>query len=85
LPDYDGTVIQANGCEQCNHTGYIGRFAILELLEITEEMRKLVVNQATDFEIFAKARENGFITMQEDGILKVLHGMTTIDEIHRVT
>jgi type II secretory ATPase GspE/PulE/Tfp pilus assembly ATPase PilB-like protein len=84
IPAYEGTLIQANGCEQCNHTGYIGRMAILELLEITEEIRKLIVDQGTDFEIFAKARENGFITMQEDGILKVLHGLTTIDEVHRV-
>jgi type II secretory ATPase GspE/PulE/Tfp pilus assembly ATPase PilB-like protein len=84
MPVYEGDVAQANGCEQCNHTGYLGRIAILELLEITDEIRKLIVDQGTDFEIFAKARANGFITMQEDGILKVLQGMTTIEEVHRV-
>jgi type II secretory ATPase GspE/PulE/Tfp pilus assembly ATPase PilB-like protein len=84
LPEYDGTVVQANGCEQCNQTGYIGRCAILEVLEITEEIRKLIVDQGTDFEIFAKARENGFITLQEDGVVKVMNGMTTMDEVHRV-
>jgi type II secretory ATPase GspE/PulE/Tfp pilus assembly ATPase PilB-like protein len=84
LPPYEGTLMQANGCEQCNYTGYIGRFAILELLEITEEIRKLIIDQGNDFEIFAKARENGFITLQEDGILKVLQGLTTIEEVHRV-
>jgi type IV pilus assembly protein PilB len=84
LPEYDGTIAQANGCEQCNQTGYLGRMAILELLEITEGIRKLIVEQGTDFEIFAQARSNGFITMQEDGILKVLNGTTTMDEIHRV-
>jgi type II secretory ATPase GspE/PulE/Tfp pilus assembly ATPase PilB-like protein len=76
--------MQANACEQCNQTGYVGRMAILELLEVTEEIRKLIVDQGTDFEIFAKARENGFLTMQEDGILKVLNEQTTVEEIHRV-
>jgi type II secretory ATPase GspE/PulE/Tfp pilus assembly ATPase PilB-like protein len=84
VPDYDGTVMQPNGCEHCNHTGYLGRFAILELLEITDEIRKLIVDKGTDFEIFASARANKFLTMQEDGILKVLEGITTIEEIHRV-
>jgi type IV pilus assembly protein PilB len=84
LPAYDGTIVQANGCEQCNHTGYLGRSAIIEILEITEEIRKLIINQGTDFEIFAKARESGFITLQEDGIIKVLNGITTLDEVHRV-
>ncbi|MDR2540626.1 MAG: GspE/PulE family protein [Candidatus Peribacteria bacterium] len=84
MPTYEGDVVQANGCEQCNQTGFLGRIAILELLEITDEIRKLIVDQGGDFEIFAKARENGFITMQEDGILKVVQGMTTIEEVHRV-
>ena len=84
LPVYDGQVAQANGCERCNHTGYLGRIAILELLEVTEEIRKLIVDQGTDFDIFASARANGFITLQEDGILKVLDGVTTVEEVHRV-
>ena len=78
-------MVQANGCEQCNHTGYIGRIAILELLEITEEIRKLIIDQGSDSEIFSKARLRGFTTMQEDGVLKVLQGITTIEEINRVT
>jgi type II secretory ATPase GspE/PulE/Tfp pilus assembly ATPase PilB-like protein len=44
LPDYKGDIIQANGCEQCNHTGYIGRIAILELLEIDDDIRKLIID-----------------------------------------
>jgi type IV pilus assembly protein PilB len=84
LLKYDGQVMQVNGCKQCNQTGYLGRFAILELLEITEEIRKLIIDQKTDFEIFASARANGFLTMQEDGILKVVQGLTTVEEVHRV-
>jgi type II secretory ATPase GspE/PulE/Tfp pilus assembly ATPase PilB-like protein len=85
IPDYQGEIIQANGCEQCNYTGYIGRIAIIELLEINDEIRKLIIDGGTDFEVFSKARLRGFITMQEDGILKVLQGITTIEEINRVT
>ncbi|MDD2537426.1 MAG: GspE/PulE family protein [Candidatus Absconditabacteria bacterium] len=82
--EYDGTVPQANGCEQCNHTGYVGRVAILEILEITERLRQLIIDGANESEIFAKARANGFLSMQEDGILKVLQGKTTMEELHRV-
>jgi len=84
LPEYDGTIVQTNGCEQCNHTGYLGRIAILELLEITEEIRNLIIDEASEYEIYAKARENGFITMAEDGVMKILQGETTLEEIHRV-
>jgi type IV pilus assembly protein PilB len=84
LPEYDGTIVQTSGCEQCNHTGYLGRIAILELLEITEEIRNLIIDEASEYEIYAKARENGFITMEEDGVMKILQGETTLEEIHRV-
>lgn len=83
-PSYDGQIIQATGCEQCNKTWYIGRIAILELLEITQEIRKLIENWGADFEILGKARENGFITMKEEWVLKVLNWMTTIEEVQRV-
>lgn len=85
IPDYKWEIVQANGCEQCNHTGYLGRIAILELLEINDDIRKLIIDWGTDFEIFSKARLRGFTTMQEDGILKVLQGVTTIEEVNRVT
>ena len=61
----------------------MGRFAILEMLEITEDIRKLVIDQKSDFDIFAKARENKFLTMQEDGILKAMQGLTTMEEIYK--
>ena len=85
IPEYTGETVKANGCVLCNQTGYLGRFAILELLEVTEEIRKLIVDGGTDSEIYSKARMRGFTTMQEDGILKVLQWLTTIEEINRVT
>lgn len=84
IPPYDWTIIQANWCEKCNQTWYIWRTTILELLEITEEIRNLIVNGGADFDILSKARQNGFITMKEDGIIKVLKWITTIEEVQRV-
>ena len=84
IPAFDGTVVEAQGCAQCNETWYLWRLAILEALEITEDMRNLVVDRETESAILTKARENWYITLIEDGIIKVLNGETTLDEIHRV-
>ena len=84
LPAFDGNVPAINGCPECNETGYKWRLAILELLEITEDMRNIVVDKWNESEILTKARANGFVTLTEDGIIKALKGKTTMEEIHRV-
>ena len=84
LPAFDGNVPAINGCPECNETGYKWRLAILELLEITEDMRNIVVDKWNESEILTKARANGFVTLTEDGIIKALKGETTMEEIHRV-
>ena len=84
VPEYKGEVFDAVGCSQCNNTGYITRYAIIELLEIDDEIRKIIIDRGTDFEVYARARQMGYITMQEDGIMKALKGETTIAEINRV-
>lgn len=84
LPAFDGTVVESHGCALCNETWYQWRLAILESLEITEDMRNLIVDRDTEAAILTKARENWFITIQEDWIIKVLKWETTLDEIHRV-
>ena len=84
IPAFDWSVCVSNGCAQCNDTWYQGRTAILETLEITEDMRNLIVDGESESWILTKARENWFITLQEDGIIKVLKWETTLDEIHRV-
>jgi type II secretory ATPase GspE/PulE/Tfp pilus assembly ATPase PilB-like protein len=58
--------------------------AILEVLEITDNMRELIVDRDNEASILTKARENWFITLTEDWIIKVLRWETTLDEIHRV-
>ena len=84
IPAFDGTVLESHGCAQCNETWYIWRLAILEALEITEDMRNLIIDRENEASILVKARENWFTTLTEDGIVKVLKWETTLDEIHRV-
>jgi type IV pilus assembly protein PilB len=84
LPAFDGTILEAQGCSQCNETWYQWRIAILEMLEITEDMRNLIIDRDNEATILTKARENWFTTLNEDGIIKVLKWETTLSEIHRV-
>ena len=84
IPAFDGSVVESNGCAKCNETWYQWRIAILEALEITEDMRNLIIDRENEAWILTKARENWFITLIEDWIIKVLRWETTIDEIHRV-
>ncbi len=73
------------GCHACNNIGFQGRMGIYEIMEITEELRPLIVNKASSDEIRKKAVELGMSIMIEDGIEKVFKGDTTIGEIIRAT
>lgn len=72
------------GCEKCNNTGYLGRIAIYEVMPMTEKISKLVVEKATAADIQKQAMEDGMLTMKQDGYVKVLEGVTTIEEVLRV-
>ncbi|MFZ2153119.1 MAG: GspE/PulE family protein [Microgenomates group bacterium] len=72
------------GCDKCNHTGYLGRIAIYEVMPMTEKMAKLVVEKAAASDIQKLAMENGMLSMKQDGFVKVLEGVTTIEEVLRV-
>jgi general secretion pathway protein E len=76
---------RATGCEQCNDTGYRGRTAVLELIVMTDVIRRLVLQRADAVEIQRAAREEGMRTMYEDGLCKALAGTTTMEEVMRVT
>lgn len=65
--------------------GYSGRAGLYEVMDITEEIRELIVNRATSAAIQRKAVEQGMITMRQDGYLKALQGITTLEEVNRVT
>lgn len=73
------------GCSYCGDIGYSGRMGIFEILDVNEEIRGLVVSKANSDVIRDKAIALGMRTMMEDGIKKVFKGMTTLDEIIRVT
>ena len=76
---------QPKGCAQCSGEGYHGRMGIYEVLEITEEVEKLIAQNATDEEIEKKAKEQGMLTMVDDGFYKVVQGVTSLEEVMRVT
>ncbi|MBP7811537.1 MAG: Flp pilus assembly complex ATPase component TadA [Candidatus Moranbacteria bacterium] len=82
----DATFYSIGGCDQCGGEGYRGRLGIYEVLEMETNIRKLVTHAATSEEIETVARkENGMYTMVEDGFLKAVQGVTTLEEIMRVT
>ena len=85
-PDEDIVIYKANpkGCEHCNGSGYKGRTAVHEILEVDEELRKLIVKGATAEDIRDLAREKGMRTLYEAGILKVRKGITSLAEVERV-
>ena len=72
------------GCEKCNNTGYMGRVAIYEVMPISEKISKLIIEKAAASEIQKQAMTDGMLTMKQDGYVKVLEGVTTIDEVIRV-
>lgn len=80
LKNYKG-----EGCEKCGHTGYTGRMGIYEVLPMTPEIQDLVSEKASSRKILEEAQKLGMITLKQDGIIKVLRGDTTMDEIIRVT
>jgi len=73
------------GCKQCNSTGYKGRIGIYEALEITEEISELILSKATTGEMEKAALKQGMLTMTQDGFIKAKNGITTLEEILRVT
>ncbi len=73
------------GCEACGNTGYSGRVGIFEVLEMEENIKKLVIKRAQSNEIMEAARKNGMTTMFEDGVNKMFQAVTTLQEVLRVT
>lgn len=72
------------GCEKCNNTGYLGRIAIYEVMPITEKIAKLVVEKVAASDLQKEAMAEGMLTMKQDGYVKVLENITTIEEVVRV-
>jgi type IV pilus assembly protein PilB len=64
--------------------GYKGRAGLYETIEVDEEVQKLIISHATSAEIMRLAKSKGTVTMRQDGVLKVLSGITTMEEVNRV-
>lgn len=84
LPKEVKTLYKSVGCTKCHLTGYHGRIGIFEVLTMTQEVVEVINNMGSEQEILRVALENGMVTMTQDGILKALEGMTTLDEVWRV-
>jgi type IV pilus assembly protein PilB len=78
------TLYQGGGCSHCNNTGYKGRIAIQEVMDITKEIRRLVTDKRAADLIKEQACSQGMLTLKEDGLKKALAGITTISEVIRV-
>jgi general secretion pathway protein E len=79
------TLYHGRGCEHCGGTGYRGRTSILEVMDMTDSIRSLVLRRSEAQEIRQAAIEQGMKTMHQDGLAKALSGVTTLDEVLRVT
>src|SRR3989338_5015015 len=76
-------VSDAKGCEEC-HNGYSGRIAVMELFEITDEVERLILKSPAEVELKEAAKKTGMVTMAQDAVIKILRGVTTVEETERI-
>jgi type IV pilus assembly protein PilB len=76
---------KGSGCEKCNNTGYKGRVGLYEVMEVTDELRELVLVGASALELRRKAIDDGMLTLRQSGLRKVKEGLTTLEEVARET
>ncbi|RLE12103.1 type II secretion system protein GspE [Candidatus Aerophobetes bacterium] len=81
----DVVFYRAKGCDVCNNTGYKGRMAVMEALEIDDDIRQLIIKRASDVEIKELALKKGMIPLKENALAKVIKGESTLEEMVRVT
>ncbi len=79
------TLVEGGGCLECSGTGFHGRTAICELLDLTDRIREMIVDRRPTSEIKRIAREEGMVTLRESGLAKIRDGITTLKEINKVT
>jgi type IV pilus assembly protein PilB len=78
-------LFRGRGCDRCSSTGYKGRVALYEVMDINDDVRELILSGATAVELRAKAVENGMITLRGSGLQKIRDGVTTLEEVVRET
>jgi type IV pilus assembly protein PilB len=72
------------GCKKCNFKGYSGRLGVFEVLSMTDELSEIILKEPGEVKIWEEARRQGMLTMKQDGILKTLAGLTSLEEVIRV-
>lgn len=80
----DVSVFEPQGCSKCGNTGFSGRIALFEMLPITDSVARIIVENPSEANITEEAKKQGMITMQQDGVIKILRGVTTVEEVLRV-
>ena len=83
-PEFNGNIFKSAGCEKCNETGYKGRIGVFEAIITDEKVEKTVQENPSEREIRKAAEDQNIMSMAQDGIIKVIEGVTTIEEINRV-
>ena len=84
MPKQPFSLKRGKGCAECGNSGYLGRIGIYEVLLVTEKISRMILEKRTADEIEQVARENGMLTMVQDGYLKAIEGITTPEEVLRV-
>lgn len=83
-PTGDVKFYKGSGCNECGNTGYYGRVGVFEVLLVSEKISRLILEHASSADIEKVAKEEGMVTMKQDGYMKVVEGITTIEEVLRV-
>jgi type IV pilus assembly protein PilB len=81
----DLKVYKGKGCSKCNNTGYKGRVGLYEVMEITDDIRELILIGASALELRKRAVESGMLTLRQSGLIKIKNGVTTLEEVVRET
>jgi len=78
-------IYKSKGCDTCNKKGYLGRVGIFEILKMTFELEQIILSEPSQEKLLAEAKRQGMITLQQDGIIKVLEGMISLEEVLSIT
>jgi general secretion pathway protein E/type IV pilus assembly protein PilB len=83
---YQGVkLFRGTGCQRCNRSGYKGRKGLFEIFKLDDEIQQMIFDNRSARDLRERARETGMRTLREDGVRKVLAGITTVSEVLRVT
>jgi type IV pilus assembly protein PilB len=85
LPQPPYYIYKSQGCPTCNKKGFLGRVGLFEMLEMTPEIEKIVLSQPSQEKLLLEAKRQGMITLRQDGIIKALEGIVSLEEVLAIT